>query len=646
MKTSYYEQVRFLFQIAREATAETDILPFEDFFTKHPKQPEPYFLLGLIFFRLSDLGRSIQLFNEAHNLNPECVVYVDALACVETLTGRLSTGLYFAKLALTCHAHQHVPELHLDELSNYGQALLDVRPSPHYYNAFISFNKRDFVTCDQECDKHLSIHPKHIDSYILKIKSNLALGEFTAAVNTADIAIKIKNNHNCAELYLLKGQGLLRYGMIIDAVEQFDQAFIVPSSDHNIDMSHLAKAINCFKNTTSPYKPVREQLLNSYLKKLPNKENSRTKRQSQSNQKLHIAYFTDEAYTGPIGSLLQHLLYNHNKEHFHISVYQANINEDHVTQQLQNLADNWQRIHDLNPYVLDHIIENEKIDIAIDFIGLSENRPHVAFARHHAFIQLGWLNTPYIHESLNLDYYLCGPLDVKQDPDKNKQHEIIQLSGGVYTTSPSPFIAASEEASWMKKGSITFGLEISLDSLRKEDVAIWQELINQHPTANILLLPAAPLTKDLEARIKQLLAATGLQKQISLFDKGRSALALNQYLQSIDIFISIAAPSTHNLLLHCYEALIPVISYSPSSSIEDNVSAGINSAAQRPEWNVTSLTSFRECLYLLSNNFEALEKQRKQLNVIKQTSTLFNPKKYTKMIEATYQKIYARHSTK
>lgn len=644
MQLSYYEHVRSLFQIAQDATSKTDILPFEIFFTDHPEQPEPYFLLGLIFYRLSDFGRSIKLLKHAHELDPQCIVYVDALACVTTLVGQLAEGLYFAKLALTCHAHKQVPELHTDELSNYGQALLNVKPSVHFHNALIAFNKRDFITCDQECDKYISLYPQDIESYLLKIKANIALGEYTVAANLADTVIKIKKNSNCSELHLLKGQSLLKYGMIVDAISEFDLALSEPLPDE-VKINHLAKMISSLKNTSLHYRSARQHLLDTYQAMLPIQRKKELKNDRADNKKLHIAYVTDAAYNTPLGLLLEHLLYNHDRNNFYISIYQANINEDNVTQRLQTLSDNWQRIHDLNPHVLKHIVGNENIDVLIDFIGPSETRPHITFSAHDSTVQLGWLNTPFAHPALNLDYYLCGPLGGNYASQKHAERDtIIQLSGGCYTTSLSAFITTSEHSNWAAKGTITFGLEISLEALKKEDVAIWQSILEQHPTGEIILLPTSPLTTDLQSRISQLLASTGLRERISISQACEDVRSLNTYLQRIDIFVSISAPSSPLLLLRCYEALVPVISYSPSPAMEDNISASINISAEYAQWNAYSLKDFNVCLEKISGSVSTLEEQRQALALTKETSILFQPRKYTRMIEATYKRILARSS--
>ncbi|MBL4614785.1 MAG: tetratricopeptide repeat protein, partial [Magnetovibrio sp.] len=75
---------------------------------KDPEIPEALHLLGLCSLILGDSGRAMEMFNSAHQIDPECRDYVDALASLKAQAGDINSSLYFAKLATTLEPH---PEL-------------------------------------------------------------------------------------------------------------------------------------------------------------------------------------------------------------------------------------------------------------------------------------------------------------------------------------------------------------------------------------------------------------------------------------------------------------------------------------------------------------------------------------------------------
>jgi tetratricopeptide (TPR) repeat protein len=77
----------------------------QDALKANPKGAEAYFILGMVSLRFDNPGRAISLMEEAHELDTDCREYSDALASLLTRIGKLSEGLFYAKLSVAQEPH-------------------------------------------------------------------------------------------------------------------------------------------------------------------------------------------------------------------------------------------------------------------------------------------------------------------------------------------------------------------------------------------------------------------------------------------------------------------------------------------------------------------------------------------------------------
>lgn len=637
----YYQEVSILLSTLKGEFEDQAITPYEDFFVANPDKAEPYYLLGLFSYRLNDYGSAIQFIEQAHEKAPECRDYADALACLYTVKGNLPTGLYYAKLATACQKHEYISDLLPPELENYFNALLVTAPSYHYLYALRAFNKRDFQKTIDEANKELSLNPNHKDCVLLRAKAYYETADYTRCANDADIVIKNMSAQDSIEAYLIKGKALLKYGMIVDAFAQFDVLFTSLNDDDEEFIRYSSEVINALKTVSVPYRDARALLLDRLDEKLkPHYPSTKKVPTSRKGRRLRIGYLSDKIYNTDDVNLLTSLLRHHDKNNFHITVYQANIREDTITKRLQNDADNWVRIHDLDDYVLNFIIGNEEIDILVDLIGINSTRPNITLAQHPAAIHLSWNTTPHSHTATLMDYNLGGPLNARSATGADTA---VALSGSVISYQKPAFITDNDQPPSLAKGSACFGFEIDLTAFSKTHLELWQAILEQNNSNTIKLYSATGYSIDLENRIKQLTATTGMSQRISLWENYNDVRALNDFLGQVDIFVSCFAPSSVYLLANCLAATVPIFAHAQPHGMEDRISADFVSSLGFDHWTSTSIEGFRNNLTRYASSSEALQKERDEIKDKLENTSLFNPFLFARQIEAVYTHIFDRH---
>lgn len=78
---------------------------------KYADKPEMLLLTAVCSYRQNNAGQAIELCEQAHKIDPENQEVVDSLAVLKVITGSVSDGLYYAKLATTLSPHPYLPDL-------------------------------------------------------------------------------------------------------------------------------------------------------------------------------------------------------------------------------------------------------------------------------------------------------------------------------------------------------------------------------------------------------------------------------------------------------------------------------------------------------------------------------------------------------
>ncbi len=635
MDSEYFDEVTDLLEFAFFVDEKTDISSLEAFFIKYPRQAEPYYLLALAAYRLADIPRAIVLAEKAHEIDPETREYCDALACLKTFIGQLQDGLYYAKLATTCEHHQHVFGMLPNEFKNYLKALLIASPSQHYMLALREYNLLNFENSLDECQKELIINPHNDACLYLKMENELKLGQYTALEGTFKSAKNFLTKQSLSKFRLLKGTADFEIGAIEDGIKNYQQ--VVEESELNQEklIELLNGILKYVQHLPAKYAAIRTSFFELLKQALKDQFNlSRPPERSIEDRRISIGFISDQLYSCDDGFIALDMISSHNREKFRICVYQSNIREDYLTQQLQSHADSWVRIHDIDNDVLDLILKNDELDILIDLTGFSPSRRSINLARHPATLQIGWYKYNHKTNMSDLDYYI-GAEGTATIDDHQIPGTTINFPPGPFPANIPPFMKPHTQSAYQRNGYVTFASEISPSKLTNNHIQVWKTALNTLPDSRLVLTTSKNISEQFSSRINSFLEMTGLRERTTLQYLSTDQMELHDFLGTIDINLGIYDLERPLTVVYGAACAIPLVSYRGVKRHE-KIAAGLNHSFARKEWIAKETQDIADILNEIAKDITVFEDVRTSFAQDVTDQIMMHPHLYTTVVEELY----------
>src|SRR5690606_33915548 len=122
-------------------------------------------------------------------MDPDTREYAQILSSILTRVGRLTDGIYYAKVAAMAEPHPFLSTTVPPQFLNLETSLQLVQPSRHYVTAARRFNLADYEGAFRECQAELRINSEHADAYtllgrvaIVLARPEIAIGALQAAM--------------------------------------------------------------------------------------------------------------------------------------------------------------------------------------------------------------------------------------------------------------------------------------------------------------------------------------------------------------------------------------------------------------------------------------------------------------------------------
>ncbi|NQU57891.1 MAG: tetratricopeptide repeat protein [Rhodospirillales bacterium] len=606
--------------------------------SKYPDRAEGYFVLGILAFQQGEMENALDLFNTAHQIDPDAREYVDSLSVVYTQKGNLAEGLFFAKLSTALEPNTWLENLLPDELSNYFHSLTQVQPSAHYVNAMGAFSARNFQAAAAECEKELAYNRGHADACRLLAKSSFELGNFPKAAEAIKGAIATAPD--VAENYIVLGDALMHLGEFSEAIEAYRVAL-------SRDTKSLETATAAFygsrflddKLITVQSKFLEEIIRRSGIE-TEDMDPTLARTSPPGQRKPRIGYISNSLFESELGTRIQTLLSFHNMATFDVYLYQMSTAQDSVNVDVTHHTTSTREIYNLEDDVVAMIIENDQIDVLVDLCGYSESNRLGVMVQSTAPVKMGFLNYPYGLNVPRCNYILSDTVTAKADQKAlGEGQKQLVLDYGLVALRTFSAMQDVQDLPAKKNRYITFGGICDLARITPALAKTWIKILDAVPESKILLGKVPMISETVRVRIKKIFPQHS--DRIDFMEARDSPVERLDFYHQIDILLDSSPVSGEFSACEAMWMGVPVMTLKGKRRTA-LMGASILFSAGKPEWVFSSEKKMIEAIVSLTKDRKILAKIRGSLRDDISNSALYNPRVLVDTMEKAYMEALNR----
>lgn len=600
----------------------------------NPGAAEPLFVLGLAAFTLNDIGAAIRFMDEAHRLDPDGREIAEVLGALHGRAGNLADSLYYTKLAMALSENPRLAGLLPESLRDFETNIGQARQSAYLVDASIEFYLRRFGKAADFCRRELELRPGKAEAHQLMGRALLELGRYEEAVHALETAARLSPRDALGFVYL--AEGLRKQGRLDIALDCCCEAVrLDPASPRA--RSELLSTLAYMPFEKWRTYPDEAKAAIAAIAPGPRPAapapviDARTINENRRD-KIRVGYLIDETVMLRDLGFLETVLAHQNHSRFYSYVYQQYSRPLGDTARLQNEADDWRPVYNIDDETFAHIIANDAVDVLVDLCGAADGRPTL-LAHRPAPIQISWLGFPQGSLPETVDLLLS---DARwADFDKRDAGGIPLLWLDDWTlayTGASVAIEAEGEQPLPARASqsVTFGGVSDLARVAGS-VPLWAQALKATPGSSLLLGRAPVPDEDTRRRIRDMFASHKVSDRI-VFHESAGSRPAAEFYSAIDIMLDTLP--VNNTVESC-EALwrgVPVVSCRGDRRA-GVLGATILTAARRPEWIAKSADEFASIARALSADLDKLAALRKSLPGEFKNSRMCDAKNFTLAFE-------------
>ncbi len=609
--------------------------------SKNPDRSEGYFALGIIAYRNGEIVKALDLFNTAHEIDPDYREYADVLSVIYTQNGNLAEGLYFAKLSTALEPNPLLKRLLPDNLSDYFGSLSETRPSKHYVIAMVAFNARDFKAAAEECEKELSFSRGHEDACRLLARASMELGNFPRAAEAIKSAIALAPD--VAENFIVMGDALMHLGEFSDAIEAYRVALSLDTETLETATAALFGTRFLGDKLISVQSEFQEEMIRR-AGKAPEEQDPTLLRSSQGGErKMRIGYISNSLFESELGTRIQTLLSFHDRSRFDVYMYQMSITQDMVNVEAAHFASSTREIYELDDDIVATIIENDQIDVLVDLCGYSRGNRSGVFAHCTVPVKIGYLQYPYGFDVPGINFILSDEITAKTDNlSLGEGQEALVLDYGLSAIRPFSSMQDVQDLPARENRFITFGGTCDLASITPALAKTWKKILDAVPDSRILLGNVQIIPEPVRKSIKKIFSKHA--ERIDFLEADESPLKRQEFYHRIDILLDTSPVSGEFSLCEALWMGVPVMTLKGKRRTAQ-MGASILFSAGKPEWAFSSQKKMIDGIVSLTKDIKALGKIRETLRDEVAQGVLYTPRVLMDSMEQAYLAALKRTQT-
>jgi len=595
-----------------------------------PSAAEPYFLLGLLAYRLGDEGQAILMCETAHKMEPDTREYAEALSIVMIGIGKLADGLYFAKLVPSLEPHPYLSTVMPSQLQDLQGAFESASPSAHLPEALRLFNLADYSRVIKECSSEVRINPHNFEAYILFARTLLIVGNYHQAKSALHAAIQI--DPTAALPRAMLARTLIHIAEFAEASAIAEHAIQMSPTDPEVYAQAMVALLQCPGYDVMRAKSIAEKFQSAfndeYDPDLPETTGSAPDRP------LHIGFISNAFFNNLHSDLFSTWFSSKRAENVKYFGYQQSYLTDSITTVAQGACEQWRQIYDVDPYTLSITIQADELDVLVDLSGTDWVSRAATMGLLPSPVRVGAFFLPEPGFAPGITHVLCDDVLVEADDGVLLPgQETIQVNGSLFARPPYSVLFSDIAMPAERNGYVTFGGVMDLIHLSPECALMWANVLHAVPNSKLLFCGDETTNDKLRQKVREYFSHAGVIDRImfpsptnteaeQILESAEAGIP-NHHWEEIDIFLDTAPSNCRTELCEALWTGAPVISLR-SSRRNGLIGASILTAAKRLNWIARTPHEFIEIATRLGTDLDKLKKERDRLQKNISKSALFD----------------------
>ena len=650
-------------------------------FETYPSSAVLNFNLGKCYFELGQMDLAISSYTKATEYWPQSEVSFIMLSQTYSSRGDTEQAIKYLKKALELKPNDHelnsLLGMELIQNGDFDAAIESfeqvLKIKPDYAKAYngmgtVLMCKGDLDAAIKSYKQALKIKPDYANAYLnignaLKQQDKLA-----EAIEAFNKALLLKPD--CAEAYQNMSAALQEQDKLEEAIEAYNKALDIKPDNANArarklhvlanmcdwnsiqedrklipDLGTNEKFVPPFAMLSLEDAPERHRIRSEvYAKvKFQQKPLSLPAVPSKKPKRIRIGYFSTDFTEHPVAYLIAKVLEQHNRDEFEVFGYSTHGNKQSKMQ--QRLAKSFDCFLDLQGMSdKDAALgaRKDKIDIAIDLNGYTENARTGIFAYRAAPIQVNYLGYPGTMGCDFIDYIVADPIVVPVSQRGAYSEGIIYLP---HTYQPNDNTRAISEKVTTKaemglpKDGFVFCCFNKSYKISPAEFNIWMRLLSKVDGSVLWLLKS---NRWAEQNLQKEAEKRGVKKDRLVFAK---MLPQDEHLarhKHADIFIDTFNYNAHTTGSDALWAGLPVVT-KMGLGFAAQVAGSLLNAVGLPELITKNEQDYEALILELATNSNRLATIKEKLAANRLIQPLFDTEQYTKHLEDGYQQAYQNY---
>lgn len=355
------------------------------------------------------------------------------------------------------------------------------------------------------------------------------------------------------------------------------------------------------------------------------------------NEKIHVAYLSADFRNHPVAQLMAEVFELHDRSRFHVTAYSYGSNDGStMRQRLEQAFDQFVDIRSLSYEAAAKRIYEDRIDILVDLAGYTQHNRSAILALHAAPIQVNYLGYPGTMGADFVDYLIADRFIIPPNQQEHYTEKLAYLPDCYMPRDSSCLRLAApsrKDCGLPDEGVVFCGFNQTF-KITPDIFDIWCRLLKAVPDSVLWLPSSAPEAESNLAREAQ---SRGVAPERIIRAPRLNLLEEHlARLQCADLFLDTVPYNAHTT---CSDALwmgLPVVTC-VGETFPSRVAGSLLTAIGMPELITDSLEDYYNLALTLATDQEKRQKIRDKIITNRDTTPLFDSKRFTRNIETIYQ---------
>ena len=578
-----------------------------------PDYAEAYYNIGIALKEQCKLDRAIASYNKALSLKPDYAEAYNNMGTVLKDQGKLDEVIEAFNKALSLR-----PD-YAEAYNNMGVALQE---QGKLDEAIESYNNAMFLK------------PDYADAYYNMGNALKEQGKREEAIDAYNKALSIKPDYAAA-----RAQKLHQQARICDWDKVKDDLPFLA------DLGVHGEAVPPFTLIALEDDPYRHRLRTEKYAKKNFAQNAITDfvAPNQKPQRLRIGYFSADFKEHPVAQLMAKVIETHDRECFEVYGYSIGpVTHDKMRQRLMDGFDVFHDVKGMNLQDIGLLAQHDKIDIAVDLTGYTQNNRAGIFAFRAAPIQINYLGYPGTMGSDLFDYIIADQNLIPNESQKYYTEKPIYLPHHYQAQDDTLHISdvtPSKAELGLPEDGFVFCAINNTYKITPSEFNIWMRLLQNVDGSVLWLLES---NKWVKANLLKEAYKRGIPSERLVFAQ---SVPYDKYLaqfRQADLYLDTFAYNAGATASNALWAGLPVLT-KLGEGYTARMAGSLIASIGLPELITNNETEYEKLALDLATNPEKLAAIKQKLAINRLSKPLLNTELFTKHLEDGYQRAYQRY---